>query len=106
MFLAAMLAYVTSVRLGLPQSYWAVVTCVVVMNPTTGAVRSKAVYRFTAPLFAGLASLLLASSFARTPLLLFAGVGLAATPPFGPPLFVRPPRPYGAQLLGIPILLI
>src|SRR3546814_18553053 len=76
------------------------------MNPTTGAVRSKAVYRFTGTLFAGVASLLLASAFASTPLLMVAGVGLAATAAFGLALLDRTPRAYGAQMFGITLMLL
>src|SRR3546814_16524023 len=45
LFIAAMLAFAVAVRIGLPQPYWALVTCCVLMNPATGAIRSKAVYR-------------------------------------------------------------
>jgi len=106
MFLAAMMAYVVSVHIGLPQSYWALVTCVIVMNPMTGAVRAKALYRFAGTLFAGIASLLLASAFASTPTLMIASVGLTATVAFGLAMLDRTPRAYGAQLFGVTLMLV
>src|SRR3546814_19544770 len=57
LFIAGMIAFAIAVKIGLPQPYWALVTCCVVMNPITGAIRSKAIYRFMVTLVAGVVSL-------------------------------------------------
>src|SRR3546814_9781671 len=79
LFIAGMIAFAIAVKIGLPQPYWALVTCCVVMNPITGAIRSKAIYRFMGTLGAGVVSLVLAAIFVNTPVLLIAVMGLAAT---------------------------
>src|SRR3546814_7162342 len=60
LFIAGMLAFALAVKIGLPQPSWALVTCCVVMNPITGDIRSKAIYRFMGPLGVGVVSLVLA----------------------------------------------
>src|SRR3546814_7498467 len=57
LFIAAMLAFAVAVRIGLPQTYWALVTCCVLMNPATCALRSNTVYRVAGTLGAGLVPL-------------------------------------------------
>lgn len=101
-----MMAYVLSVQLALPQSYWAVVTCCVVMNPTTGGVQSKAVYRFTGTLSAGWCALILAGVFNTAPLLLIAIAGLLASTAFAWAVLDRTPRAYGFQMYGVTLLLV
>src|SRR3546814_14488123 len=41
LFIAGMIAFAIAVKIGLPQPYWALVTCCVVMNTITGAIRSE-----------------------------------------------------------------
>ena len=106
LFIAAMMAFTLVVRIGLPQPYWALVTCCVCMNPTTGAIRSKAVYRFTGTLCAGLATLVMVALFASTPLLLIVVAGLVATAAFGASFLDRTPRSYGFQLFAITLMLV
>ncbi|CAG2142519.1 FUSC family protein [Cupriavidus numazuensis] len=106
LFLAGVIAYAVSVRAGLPQSYWAVVTCCVVMNPTTGAIHSKAIYRFCGTLGAGITSLLLASVCANAPLLMIMLAGLVSTLAFAAALLDRTPRAYGWQLFGVTVILV
>lgn len=106
LFIAAMLSFVIAVRIGLPQPYWAVVTCCVVMNPMTGAIRSKAVYRFTGTLCAGVITLAMVGLFASTPLLLIIAAGLVATAAFGCAFLDRTPRGYGFQLFAITLMLV
>ncbi|MDH4846073.1 MULTISPECIES: FUSC family protein [Pseudomonas] len=106
LFLAAMLAYWLSVHLALPQSYWAVVTCCVVMNPTTGGVYSKSVYRFTGTLCGGVSALILAGMLSTIPLMLVAVSGLIACAAFAWAVLDRTPRAYGYQLFGVTLLLV
>ncbi|MBA1204396.1 FUSC family protein [Pseudomonas capeferrum] len=106
LFIAAMLSFVIAVKIGLPQPYWAVVTCCVVMNPMTGAIRSKAVYRFSGTLCAGVVTLAMVGLFASTPLLLIVASGLVATAAFGCAFLDRTPRSYGFQLFAITLMLV
>lgn len=106
LFIAAMLSFVSAVKIGLPQPYWAVVTCCVVMNPMTGAIRSKAVYRFSGTLCAGVITLAMVGLFASTPLLLIVASGLVATAAFGCAFLDRTPRSYGFQLFAITLMLV
>src|SRR3546814_7658583 len=65
LFITAMIAYAISVRMGLPQSYWTIVTCCVVMNPATGVIRSKGLYRLVGTVADGVCFLALAAGLAR-----------------------------------------
>lgn len=106
LFGAGMLSFALAVRIGLPQPYWALVTCCVCMNPSTGAIRSKAVYRFTGTVGAGLTTLAMVALFASTPLLLIIAAGLVATLAFGASFLDRTPRSYGFQLFAITLMLV
>lgn len=106
LYLSAMLAYAVSVHMALPQSYWAVATCCAVMNPVSGAIRSKAVYRGMGTFCAGVIALLLAAAFASTPLVMVIGAGLLTVTAIGLALLDRTPRSYGFQLFGVTLLLI
>ena len=79
LYLAAMMAFTVSAHIGLPETYWTIVTCCVVMNPMSGAVRSKAVYRFAGTFCGGLVSLILVSFFANTPILMIAFIAVSYT---------------------------
>ncbi|MFA5495075.1 MAG: FUSC family protein [Porticoccaceae bacterium] len=106
LFVAGMIAFAIVVKLGSPQPYWALVTCCVVMNPVTGAIRSKAAYRFAGTLGAGVAALFMVGLLASTPLLLVIISGLLATLAFYLALLDRSPRSYGFQLFGITVMLV
>ena len=106
LFIAAMIAFVVAVWIGLPQPYWALVTCCVCMNPITGAIRSKSAYRFTGTVCAGIFTLGMAALFASTPLLLIIGAGIGATVAFGLSYLDRTPRSYGFQLFSITLMLV
>ncbi len=106
LFVAGMIAFATAVRIGLPNPYWALVTCCVCMNPMTGAVRSKAVYRFTGTFCAGIVTLAMVALFASAPLLLIAASGIVATLAFGASFLDRTPRSYGFQLFAITIMMV
>lgn len=106
LLLAALLAYAVSVHAGLQQNYWAIATCCVVMNPATGAIRSKAIYRFSGTLGAGAASLVLASLFDGAPLPMILCTGVLSTAAFAGALLDRTPRAYGLQLFGVTVILV
>ncbi len=106
LFIAAMMAYFISVHLALPQTYWAVVTCCVVMNPVTGGVRSKAVYRFTGTFLAGVSGLAMSAAFDSVTVLMVVGSGVLVTVAFAFSMTDRTPRAYGAQLYAITLLLV
>jgi uncharacterized membrane protein YccC len=106
LFIAAMLAFAVAVRIGLPQPYWALVTCCVLMNPATGAIRSKAVYRVAGTLGAGIVTLGMVAIFASVPLLLIISSGIVATIAFGVSFLDRTPRAYGFQLFAVTLMLV
>jgi len=106
LYIAIMLAFTISAHVGLPQTSWAIVTCCVVMNPMSGAVRSKAVYRLVGTLCGGMVSLVLASLFSNTPVLMIVFVGLVGAIAFGCSLLDRTPRSYGFQLFGLTLMLV
>jgi uncharacterized membrane protein YccC len=106
LFTAAMIAFAIAVHVGLPNPYWALVTCCVCMNPLSGAIRSKVVYRFTGTFCAGIVTLCLVAIFASTPLLLIAAAGVVATISFGFSFLDRSPRSYGFQLFSITLMLV
>jgi uncharacterized membrane protein YccC len=58
-FAAAMLALWVALRLGLDRPYWAMATAYIVAQPLTGAMRSKAVYRFCGTLLGAVATIAL-----------------------------------------------
>jgi len=106
LFITAMIAYAISVRMGLPQSYWSIVTCCVVMNPATGVIRSKGLYRLVGTVTAGICSIVLAAVFANASVFIIISTGLLATLAFGIALLDRTPRAYGFQLFGVTLLLV
>lgn len=106
LFAASMLSYAIAVRIGLAQPYWAVATCCVCMNPLTGAIRSKAVYRMTGTVGAGAVSILLAAVFGSTPALSIIVAGIVACLGFGISFLDRTPRSYGFQLFSITLMIV
>lgn len=106
LFTAAMIAYWLSAAMGLPQSYWSVVTCCVVLNPLSGAVRSKALYRIVGTVCGGLSVLIITAAFASVPWLIIAVSGLAVATVFGIAVLDRTPRGYVFQLWGITLIII
>ncbi len=51
-FITAMIAF--AVAVGLAQPYWCVITCCIIVNPMTGAVRGKPAYRLIGTVCGGL----------------------------------------------------
>jgi uncharacterized membrane protein YccC len=106
LFTAAMIAFAISVRIGLPQNYWPVVTCCVLTNPLTAGIRSKIVYRFAGTLCGGFVSLVLAGLFGSAPVLMVIGAGLCGTAAFTIAYLDRTPRAYGFQLFGLTLMIV
>lgn len=106
LFIAAMIAFAIAVKIDLPQPYWCVVTCCIVMNPMTGAVRSKAAYRLIGTVCGGLMALLLSGLFSSIPFLLFVACGILVTAALICSVLDRTPRSYGFMLSGVTLMLI
>uniref|UniRef100_UPI0035CC0E82 FUSC family protein n=1 Tax=uncultured Sphingomonas sp. TaxID=158754 RepID=UPI0035CC0E82 len=106
LFASAMLAFWISVRIGLPQTYWAIVTCCVVANPNSSAAASKAVYRIAGTCCAGILALLVASMFGSVPLLIIVVTGPLTAFGFVAATLDRTTRSYGFMLFSITLLLI
>ena len=69
-FSSAMLAYYISCWLGLDNPYWSMATAFIVSNPFTGAMRSKALYRFFGTIIGGSAAVIMVPLLVNAPLLL------------------------------------
>ena len=66
-FVSAMLALWIALRMGLDRPYWAMATAYIVAQPLTGAMRSKAAYRFCGTLLGAIASLVLIPNLVDAP---------------------------------------
>ncbi len=99
-FGGAMLALAVAFWLGLDNPYWCMATAYIVAQPLTGAMRSKAVYRFVGTFVGGTAAVVLVPNLADAPVLLclaMAGwVGLCLYLS----LLDRSPRAYLFMLAG------
>lgn len=105
-FVAAMLAMYLASRAGLPRPFWALMTTYIVAHPLAGAVRSKAVYRFSGTLIGCMATVLMVPALSNAPelltlvLALWVGLCLCIS------LFDRTPRSYIFMLAGYTAALI
>jgi uncharacterized membrane protein YccC len=106
MFISAMLAFALAESIGLQNPYWAMVTCCVLSNPVSGAVRARATYRFCGTLFAGALTLAISALLSNTPLLLIAAAGLSSSMMLGISYLDRTPRAYFFQLGAITMMLV
>jgi uncharacterized membrane protein YccC len=100
-FAAAMLAFWVACALDLPRPVWAVFTVYALMQPVSGAVRSKAVFRMIGTVAGALIALLLTAVLANLPAALFLCVGLTTL--FGVFLSMidQMPRGYTYLMAGI-----
>jgi uncharacterized membrane protein YccC len=71
-FAASMLALYIGFSLGLPRPYWAMLTVYITVQPLSGALRSKAVYRVIGTVLGGFAAVALVPNFVNSPFLLSA----------------------------------
>ncbi|MFN1140502.1 FUSC family protein [Serratia quinivorans] len=106
MFISAMLAFALAESIGLQNPYWAMVTCCVLSNPVSGAVRARATYRFCGTLFAGVLTLAISALLSNTPVLLIAAAGLSSSMMLGISYLDRTPRAYFFQLGAITMMLV
>jgi uncharacterized membrane protein YccC len=106
MFISAMLAFALAESIGLQNPYWAMVTCCVLSNPVSGAVRARATYRFCGTLFAGVLTLAISALLSNTPVLLIAVAGLSSSMMLGISYLDRTPRAYFFQLGAITMMLV
>jgi uncharacterized membrane protein YccC len=99
-FTGAMLALFLALWLGLDNPYWCMATAYIVAQPLTGAMRSKAVYRFIGTFVGGTAAVILVPNLVNAPVLL----SLALAGWVGLCLYLslldRSPRAYTFMLAG------
>ena len=99
-FAGAMLALYIAFWLGLENPYWSMATAYIVAQPFTGAMRSKALYRFFGTLIGGAAAVALVPNLVDAPVLLC----LALSGWIGLCLYIslldRTPRAYTFMLAG------
>jgi uncharacterized membrane protein YccC len=110
-FAGAMLALWIALRMGLDRPYWAMATAYIVAQPFTGAMRSKAAYRFYGTLLGAIATLAIIPNLVNAPVLLVAALSLWIGGCIYFAVLDRTPRSYvfllagySAALIGFPIV--
>ena len=110
-FISAMLALWIALRLGLDRPYWAMATVYIVAQPLTGAMRSKAAYRFYGTMLGAAACLALIPNLVNAPVLLIAALSLWIGGCIYFAVLDRTPRSYvfllagyGVALIGFPLV--
>ena len=105
-FASAMLALWIALRMGLDRPYWAMATAYIVAQPLTGAMRSKAAYRFYGTLLGAVACLVLIPNLVDAPVLLIAALSLWIGGCIYFAVLDRTPRSYVFLLAGYSVALI
>ena len=105
-FISAMLALWVALRIGLDRPYWAMATAYIVAQPLTGAMRSKAAYRFCGTLLGAVACLVLVPNLVDAPVLLVAALSLWVGGCIYFAVLDRTPRSYVFLLAGYSVALI
>jgi uncharacterized membrane protein YccC len=105
-FAGAMLALWIALRMGLDRPYWAMATAYIVAQPLTGAMRSKAAYRFSGTMLGAVACLALIPNLVDAPLLLIAALSLWIGGCIYFAVLDRTPRSYVFLLAGYSVALI
>jgi uncharacterized membrane protein YccC len=105
-FAGAMLALWIALRMGLDRPYWAMATAYIVAQPLTGAMRSKAVYRFCGTMVGAVATIVLIPNLVDAPVLLIAGLSLWVGGCIYFAVLDRTPRSYVFLLAGYSVALI
>jgi len=110
-FAGAMLALWIALRMGLDRPYWAMATAYIVAQPLTGAMRSKAAYRFYGTMLGAVATLALIPNLVDAPVLLIAALSLWIGGCIYFAVLDRTPRSYvfllagySAALIGFPLV--
>ena len=106
MYLACMISFVISCRMGLDQNYWTILTCCVLMNPYSGMTRAKSVHRMIGTLAGGAGALFFASFLANAPVLMLIVLGISGGAGFAMALFDRTPRSYGYRIFSLTLILV
>lgn len=106
LLISSMFAFALAESIGLQNPYWAMVTCCVLSNPVSGAVRARATYRFCGTLFAGVLTLAISAFLSNTPELLIIAAGLSSSIMLGISFLDRTPRAYFFQLGAITMMLV
>jgi uncharacterized membrane protein YccC len=99
-FLGAMAALGLAFWLGLDNPYWCMATAYIVAQPLTGAMRSKALYRFCGTLTGGIAAVVLVPNLVDAPVLLCLALSLWIGLCLYLSLLDRSPRAYLFMLAG------
>jgi uncharacterized membrane protein YccC len=105
-FAGAMLALWIALRMGLDRPYWAMATAYIVAQPLTGAMRSKAAYRFCGTMLGAVACLALIPNLVDAPVLLIAALSLWIGGCIYFAVLDRTPRSYVFLLAGYSVALI
>ncbi len=105
-FVGAMLALWIALRMGLDRPYWAMATAYIVAQPLTGAMRSKAAYRFYGTLLGAVATLVFIPNLVDAPVLLIAALSLWVGGCIYFAVLDRTPRSYVFLLAGYSVALI
>ncbi len=92
--------------MGLDRPYWAMATAYIVAQPLTGAMRSKAAYRFYGTLLGAVACLVLIPNLVDAPVLLIAALSLWVGGCIYFAVLDRTPRSYVFLLAGYSVALI
>ncbi len=110
-FAGAMLAVWIALRMGLDRPYWAMATAYIVAQPLTGAMRSKAAYRFYGTVLGAVAALVFIPNLVNAPVLLIAALSVWIGGCIYFAVLDRTPRSYvfllagyGVALIGFPIV--
>ena len=105
-FASAMLALWIALRMGLDRPYWAMATAYIVAQPLTGAMRSKAAYRFYGTLLGAVACFVFIPNLIDAPELLVAALSLWIAGCIYFAVLDRTPRSYVFLLAGYSVALI
>lgn len=97
---AALAAVFVSLKIGLENPFWAMMTAYIVSNPFSGAFRSKAVFRLIGTCIGAAATVLLVPNLANAPVLLSLAMALWVGGCLFLALLDRRPRSYVAMLAG------
>jgi uncharacterized membrane protein YccC len=99
-FFGAMAALALAFWLGLDNPYWSMATAYIVAQPLTGAMRSKALYRFFGTCIGGTAAVVLVPNLVNAPVLLSLAFALWIGLCLYLSLLDRSPRAYMFMLAG------
>ena len=105
-YLACIISFVISCRMGLDQNYWTILTCCVLMNPYSGMTRAKSVHRMIGTLAGGGGALFFASFLANAPVLMLIALGITGGAGFAMALLDRTPRSYGYRIFSLTLMLV